>query len=86
MLLRELTPPRRSRRREVYDPVSAARARPAIETTRVPFVEFDTSVNFAAHASHNQKNSTPQGGFGVLPSSDRRLRGDSKGKSLPMCR
>src|SRR5882724_1726460 len=84
-LLPELTPPPRSRRPEVYDPVAAASARPAIETTRVPSVEFDTSVNFAAHASHNQKNSTPRGDFGLLLSSDNRLFGESKRKSLPVC-
>ena len=86
MLLRVLTPPRRSLRPEAYDPVAVPRARPAIETTRVPSLEFDTSVNFAAHASHNQKNSTPRGDFGVLLSSDHRLFGESKRKSLPVCR
>src|SRR5882724_333490 len=85
-LLPELTPPPRSRRPEVYDPAAAARAQPVIETTRVPSVESDTSVNFPAHASHNQKNSTPRGGFGVLLSSDHRRFGESKRKSLPVCR
>src|SRR5712692_3755022 len=81
-----LTPPPRSLRPETYDPAAASRARPAIATTRVPSVEFDTSVTFAAHASHNQKNSTPRGDFGVLPSLDGRPFGESKRKSLPVSR
>ena len=86
MLLPVLTPPPRSLRPETYDPVVAPHALPAIEITRVPCVEFDTSVNFPAQASHNQKNSTPRGDFGVLLSPDRRLFGESKRKSLPVCR
>ena len=86
MLLPVLTPPPRSLRPETYDPVVAPRALPAIEITRVPCLEFDTSVNCAAHPSHNQKNSTPRGDFGVLLSPDRRLFGESKRKSLPVCR
>jgi hypothetical protein len=86
MLLPVLTPPPRSLRPETYDPVVAPHALPAIEITRVPCVEFDTSVNFPAQASHNQKNSTPQGDFGVEPSPGFGRRGESKRKSLPVYR
>jgi hypothetical protein len=84
MLLPVLTPRLPSLRPETYDPVAAPRARPAIDTTRVPSVEFDTRVKFGAHVSHNQKNSTPRGGFGIVPFSESCLWGESKRKSLPV--
>ena len=69
-----------------YDAAAAPRARPATETTRVPSFEFDTNVNFAAHCSHNQKNSTPRGDFEKLLSPASTRFGESKRNSLPVRR
>ena len=86
MLSRELILPRRFLRPITYDAAAAPRARPAIKTTRVPSFEFDTSVNFAAHDSHNQKNSIPRSDFEKELSAVTDRFGESKRNSLPVRR